>query len=87
VTSKAGLALVHTLMRSTRLLSDARRILPARKDPTQGFPAALVLSTLIHGLLSGGRGLSATEALREDEPLLKLLGVERAPRPRRWSTC
>jgi len=79
VTSKARPALVHTLMRSTRLLSDARRILPARKDPTQGFPAALVLSTLIHGLLSADAALSATRPAAEDEPLLKLLGVERAP--------
>lgn len=34
---------------------------------------------LMHGLLSGGRGFSATESLREDGPLLALLGLERAP--------
>jgi len=39
VTSKGGLVLAQSLARNLRLWSDARRLLPARKDPTQGFDA------------------------------------------------
>jgi hypothetical protein len=78
-TAKAGLALVQTLARRARLVSDIERHLPARKDPTQGFTVSAALLALIHGLLSGGRGFSATEPLRDDAPLLALLGLERAP--------
>ena len=78
-TAKAGLALVQTLARRTHLAGDIERHLPARKDPTQGFTVAAALLALIHGLLSGGRGFSATEPLRGDTPLLALLGLERAP--------
>lgn len=78
-TAKAGLALVQTLARRTHLAGDIERHLPARKDPTQGFTVAAALLALVHGLLSGGRGFSATEPLRGDTPLLALLGLERAP--------
>jgi hypothetical protein len=78
-TAKAGLALVQTLARRTRLAGDIERQLPARKDPTQGFTVPAALLALVHGLLSGGRGFSATEPLRGDTPLLAVLGLERAP--------
>jgi len=78
-TSKAGLALVQTLARRVGLAGDIERHLPARKDPTQGFTVPATLLSLVHGLLSGGRGFSATEPLRGDTPLLALLGLERAP--------
>jgi hypothetical protein len=79
VTAKAGLALIQALARRTRLPRDIDRLLPARRDPSQGFTVSATLLALIHGLLSGGRGLSATEPLREDAPLLALLGLSRAP--------
>jgi hypothetical protein len=78
-TAKAGLALAQTLARRTRLAGDIERHLPARRDPTQGFTVPAVLTALAHGLLSGGRGFSATEPLRGDGPLLSLLGLNRAP--------
>jgi hypothetical protein len=46
--------LVQALARRARLVSDIERLLPARKDPTQGFTVSAALLALIHGLLSGG---------------------------------
>ena len=79
VTSRGGLSLAQSVARRMRLISDARRHLPARKDPSQGFETSAVALSLIHGLLSGGRGWQATESMRGDGPLLKLLGLKRAP--------
>jgi len=79
VTSRGGLSLAQGVARRLRLISDARRHLPARKDPSQGFETSAVAVSLIHGLLSGGRGWQATEAMRGDGPLLRLLGLKRAP--------
>ena len=79
VTGKGGLALAQAAARKLRLYSQAYRVLPKRKDTTQGFSTVHYMMALIHGLLSGGQGFCATEAMREDAPLLKMLGVERAP--------
>lgn len=79
VMSKAGLALVQTLVRRVRLPKDIERCLPARKDPRQGFTVPAALIALLHGLLAGGRGYQATESMRGDTPLLKLLGLKKAP--------
>jgi hypothetical protein len=79
VTSKGGLVLAQSLARHWRLWSDARRLLPARKDLTQGFQTPAVVASVVHGLLAGGRGFSATEPMRGDKPLLKMLGLKRAP--------
>ncbi len=78
-TAKGGLAIVQALARKFRVWSEGRKLLPARKDPTQGFELISVLSSLVFGLLSGGKGFVATEPLREDTPLLKLLGSAAAP--------
>jgi len=77
--SKAGLALAQTLARRVRLVKDLERRLPGRKDPRQGFTVPAVLMALAHGLLSGGRGYQATEPMRGDKQLLKVLGLKRAP--------
>ena len=53
VSSHAGLGLIQKAARLTRLVSDAREQLAARKDPTQGFETAAVVLALIHGLLPG----------------------------------
>lgn len=80
ITARAGHALLQSAARKARFVSQARRrLLPARKEPSQGFTTASVALALAHGLLSGGRGFSATESLREETPLLKLLGLDRAP--------
>jgi hypothetical protein len=78
-TSKGGLSVVHAVARHLRLWSDARRALPRRKDPTQGYETSTVVASLVYGLLSGGRGFSATEPMRGDTPLLTMLGLQRAP--------
>lgn len=79
VTGKGGLALAQAAARKLRLFSQAQRILPRRKDPTQGYSTVHYMTALIHGLLSGGQGFCATEAMREDAPLLNLLGLSAAP--------
>jgi hypothetical protein len=79
ITSRAGHAVVQNAARKARFISQARRLLPARKDPSQGFTTASVALALVHGLLSGGRGFSATEPMRNETPLLRLLGLGRAP--------
>ena len=79
VMSKAGLALVQTLARRLGLFAQIERMLPRRKDPKQGFAVSAALLALVHGLLSGGRGYQATEPMRGDTQLLKLLGLKKAP--------
>lgn len=78
-TSKGGLAALEAFARRTGLWSCCERLLPARKDPSQGFSCTAVVSAMVHGLLSGGRGFEATEPMRGDAPLLKILGLNRAP--------
>ena len=79
VTSNGGLALAQALAQRLGLWSRVEATLPRRKDPTQGFTMSAVVEALVHGLLSGGHGFSATEPLRGDAPLLAMLGLERAP--------
>jgi hypothetical protein len=79
VTAKGGLVLAQKTATKLGLWSDAKRLLPTRKDTTQGFPTEMAACAIVHGLLSGGRGFQATEALREDKPLLRMLGMSAAP--------
>jgi hypothetical protein len=79
VTAEGGLVVAHAVAQHLRLWSDARHELPERKDPTQGYETVAVVGSLVHGLLSGGCGFSATEPMRGDRPLLKALGLEQAP--------
>jgi hypothetical protein len=78
VTSNGGLALVQALAQRLCLWSRVERDFPRRKDPTQGFTMSATVAALVHGLLAGGYGFSATEPMRGDEPLLAMLGLERA---------
>lgn len=78
-TAKGGAALIEAFASRMRVWSDAGRLLPARRDPRQGFTCEAWLCALAHGLLTGGRGFSATEPMRGDEPLLSILGLGRAP--------
>lgn len=79
VTAKGGLVLAQKAAQNINLWKDAKRLLPSRKDPKQGFPTEVATCAVVHGLLSGGRGFQATEALREDKPILKMLGMSAAP--------
>jgi len=78
-TAKGGLAAVQALANRLGLWTAIARLLPPRKDPTQGFSVAGVVCALIHGLLAGGEGFQATEPMRADLPLLKMLGMSAAP--------
>ena len=78
-TAKGGTVLVESLSNRLGFGRKCREFLPARRDPTQGFEVSAVVSSLVQGLLGGGRGLSATEPMRGDGPLLKILGMKRAP--------
>lgn len=78
-TAKGGAVLVEALSNRLGFAGACRRFLPARRDASQGFEVAAVVSCLVHGLLCGGRGLSATEPMRGDVGLLRMLGMERAP--------
>lgn len=79
VTSNGGLVLVQRLAQKVGLWKLVRQEFPKRKDPTQGYQTEAVVEALVHGLLAGGYGFSATEPMRGDEPLLKMLGLGRAP--------
>jgi len=78
-TAKGGIALVEALANRLGVWGKCRKFLPARRDPSQGFEVEAVVNCVAYGLLSGGRGLSATEPMRGDVPLLKVLGLNRAP--------
>ena len=75
-TAKGGAVLVEALSNRLGLAGACRRFLPGRRDGSQGFEVAAVVSSLVHGLLCGGRGLSATEPMRGDVGLLRMLGLE-----------
>lgn len=79
VTAKGGLAAVQALARRQGLWNIVKTCFPARKDATQGFQTEACVSSLVFGLLSGGKGFSATEPMRGDDPLLRTLGQDAAP--------
>jgi len=78
-TSKGGIGLAHSVAQRMRLWSDVKKDVPERKDPTQGYETVSVVASEVYGLLTGGRGFSATEPMRKDTPLLEILGLDRAP--------
>jgi len=78
-TAKGGLVLAQRVAQRTGLWSGAKRCLPPRKDPTQGFPTKAVACAMVHGLLAGGRGFRAAESLRDDAASLRMLGLSAAP--------
>jgi hypothetical protein len=79
VTAKGGLVAVQALARRQGLWNTVKSCFPARKDATQGFQTEACVSALVFGLLSGGKGFSATEPMRGDGPLLRMLGQTAAP--------
>lgn len=78
-TGQGGIALFERLANRISLWKNCQKFVPARKDPTQGFSSTAVVCSLVYGLLCGGEGFEATEPLREDEPLLRIIGLKSAP--------
>ena len=78
-TAKAGLGLAESMAQKLGLWSLCRRKVAGRRDPRQGFETTAVIASVVHGLLSGGKGFRSTQAMRGDEPLLKLVGLPSAP--------
>jgi hypothetical protein len=78
-TAKGGAGVLEAFARRVGLWGSCRRLVAGRRGAGQGFETTAVVSSLVHGLLCGGRGLSATEPMRGDGPLLSLLGLDRAP--------
>ena len=76
VTAFGGLAVVEQTARRLGLWRDVERTLPKRR---KGFEWTTAVKTMVMGLLTGSQGTYATEPLREDEPLLTMLGVAGAP--------
>jgi len=78
-TAKGGLSAAQALARSQRLWNIVKACFPALRDATQGFWTEVCVSSLVFGLPSGGKGFSATEPMRGDDPLLRTLGQDAAP--------
>jgi hypothetical protein len=76
VTSFGGLILPERLAGRLGLWRTLAGLLPARRGGYD-WPAAIKAMTM--GLLSGAQGTCATQALREDAALLKLLSLHGAP--------
>lgn len=76
VTSFGGMALPERLAQRLGLWRVLERDLPSRRGE---FSWLEIIKACVGGLLTGGRGTFAAEALREDEALLALLGLEGAP--------
>lgn len=76
VTSFAGLVLAERLAGALRLWKTVAGELPARRGD---YDWATILKSLAMGLLSGAQGTYATQALRGDKALLKMLTLAGAP--------
>lgn len=74
VTSWGGLALADQLARRTRLWPKVAETLPERVKG-QGYSTQAVVSSLVYGLLQGGRGFRAAELLRNDRVARRMLGL------------
>lgn len=76
VTSFAGLILAERLASGLRLWNSVQGELPARQGD---YDWPTILKSLTMGLLSGAQGTFATQALRRDGALLKMLALAGAP--------
>jgi hypothetical protein len=80
-TANGGAALAEKTMRSLALRRYTKKYLPARSENAQYLMEDAV-HALMAGLMVGGRGIQAAEALRDDELLSKIFGlVEGAQSP------
>ncbi len=76
VTAMGGLVLVEEAARRLGLWRELEGRVPRR---AKGFDWLTVIKSAVSGLLSGSQGTYATEEVREDGPLLRLLNLEGAP--------
>ncbi len=74
-TPHGGAVLAEQLMRATLLRRLAAKHLPARA-PGAVYSTAEIVHAVVAGLLVGGRGLQATEVLRQDTDLAAIFGFE-----------
>jgi hypothetical protein len=75
VTAFGGTALLRRLSNKLRLGSLLRRELPGRR----GYSYHDIVLSGAFGLLTGAQGTYATQVVREDAALLRLIGVDGAP--------
>ena len=75
-TSWGGAALVERLALHLGLWTRLEHCLPERRGD---YDWLTVIKSAVHGLLSGALGTYATEAIRQDGPVQKLLGISGAP--------
>lgn len=74
--SFAGLSLVYQLASRLGTWSFAQKVLPVRGGRHQRID---ILKGGVAGLLSGSRGTAALEAIRQDEAVLRMMGVKSLP--------
>ena len=84
VTSFGGLSLVERLALRLGLWGELDKRLPRRRGHFRWLP---VIKSAVAGLLSDARGTYATEAVRRDEALLDVLGLEDAPEEATFWRC
>ncbi len=72
----AGLSLVDQLASRLGTWSFAQKVLPVRGGRHQRID---ILKGGVAGLLSGSRGTAALEAIRQDEAVLRMMGVKSLP--------
>ena len=75
VTSFGGLSLAERLALRLSLWNSLEKHLPERR----GYEWRVILKAIIMGLLSGSRGTYAAEEIREDDALIRILGLEEVP--------
>ena len=76
VTSFGGLTLAERMAQRLGLWSTLAGTLPERRGE---YDWTTCVKSVVAGLLSGGHGTYAAQCVREDAPLLALLGLEGAP--------
>jgi hypothetical protein len=74
--SFAGLSLVDQLASRLGTWSFAQKVLPKRGGRHERID---ILKGGVAGLLSGSRGTAALEAIRQDEAVLRMMGIESLP--------
>lgn len=74
VSAWGGLAIVDHLCQRIGLWKQATALLPERVKK-RGYSTTAVVSSVVHGLLQGGRGFHAAQALRHDVAAQRMLGL------------
>lgn len=77
-TPLAGIALAEQTMRSAGIWRMIKQHLPPRNTGAQ-YTTQQGVYALLMGLLAGGKGIQATEFLRQDPQALEIAGLEKAP--------